>query len=349
MRHLIASFMLAALSGCQMAGPAPTPAPTSIEQRLAAIESRRMQFPPPAAQRPAVANRSVAINVTNEQILNLSDMDPPADSMRTDESSNSETAVTSLTSSEKEEKYLRRSPLPSLWDTIKRDAKNAPHDLWHDTKRVYANPVNLVILGTAYGGSLALQHGVDNSIEHHFNYNDDFQAPHHTFGNDWREAFAAVGSPYTHFAMAGAWYLIGQQRMDDKTYEVGKTLFSALTINGVTVVLGQAASCDKAPNGEYGTFPSGHTSSSFVVASVLHEAYGHAVGIPLYALAALAGYERLDDREHYFSDVMMGGVMGLVIGHSVASGRDPEFFGWKVLPYVSTQGGSGVAFLKTFE
>ena len=167
--------------------------------------------------------------------------------------------------------------------------------------------------------------------------------------NDWRDAFGAIGNPGTHFALAGVWYLLGQQTCNDKTYEVGKTLFSALTINGLTVMIGQTASWDKSPNGEWGTFPSGHTSSSFVVASVMHEAYGHLVGIPLYGLATLAGIERLDDREHYFSDVVMGAVLGTVVGHSVASGRDPEFFGWKLLPYASPEGGAGVAFMKTLD
>lgn len=246
---------------------------------------------------------------------------------------------------ERDENYLRRPPLDSLWDTVKRDVKDMPGDLWRDTKLVYANPVNLVILGTAYAGSLTLQEtGVDHSVEQHF------QHDRHHFNEDWRDAFATTGNPGTHFALAGAWYLIGQQSRDDKTYDVGKTMFSALIINGLTVLIGQAATWDRSPNGERGTFPSGHTSSSFVMASVLHRAYGHAVGIPLYGLATLVAVERIDSGEHYFADVVMGGVLGTVIGHAVASGRDPEFFGWKVVPYASPHsGGTGVALMKTFK
>lgn len=250
----------------------------------------------------------------------------------------------------REELYARRPPLPSFFETVKRDLKYLPKDLWRDTKRVYGNPLNLVILGTTYGGSLALQQsGVDDHIAGHFNDRHDFRPAHHHFKEDWRDAFGAIGNPGTHFALAGAWYLVGQQSMDDKTFEVGRTLFSALAINGVTVLLGQAATYDRAPNGERGTFPSGHTSSSFVFASVMHEAYGHLVGAPLYALATLAAYERVEDGEHYFSDVVMGAVLGTVVGHSVASGRDPEFFGWKLLPYASTDGGAGLAFVKTLD
>ena len=65
----------------------------------------------------------------------------------------------------------------------------------------------------------------------------------------------------------------------------------------------------------------------------MHEAYGPLVGIPLYGLGTLVAIDWLDDREHYLSDVVFGAVMGTVIGHSVASGRDPEFFGWKLIPY----------------
>ena len=241
------------------------------------------------------------------------------------------------------ERIAALAPLPDFWSTAKRDVKELPHDIWRDTKRVYGNPVNLVILGTTYGASLALQEtGPDDTVEDHYRGYD------RTFNSTWSDAFGAIGNPGTHFALAGGWYLLGQQTGDTKTYEVGKTMFSALLINGVTVMAGQAASGDKAPNGEWGTFPSGHTSSSFVMASVLHEAYGHAVGIPLYGVAVLAGVQRLDSGEHYLSDVVMGGVMGTVIGHAVASGRDPEFFGWKVVPYVSADGtASGIGLMKT--
>lgn len=253
---------------------------------------------------------------------------------------------------EKEEKYLRRRPLDSFWATVERDLRYLPHDLWRDTKRVYGNPVNLVILGTAYGGALTLQQtGVDNTIEDRLRHDRPFRrnVPRRNLSSDWRDVFATAGNPGTHFALAGVMYLFGQQTTDDKTYEVSKTLFSALAINGVTVLIGQAATWDNAPNGERGTLPSGHTSSSFVVASVLHEAYGHLVGIPLYALASVNAYERLESGEHYFADVVMGAVLGTVVGHSVASGRDPEFFGWKLTPYASPSTGAGIAFVKTMK
>ena len=238
----------------------------------------------------------------------------------------------------------RRAPLPGFWDTLKRDVRKMPTDLWEDTKAVYGSTPNLVILGMTYGGALAVQQtGPDDTVESSFR-------DHTIFSEEARDIFGAVGNPGTHFALAGAWYLLGQQRQDEKTYEVGRTLFSALIINGLSTMVGQAASWDRAPNGEWGAFPSGHTSSTFAVASVMHDAYGPLVGIPLYGVGVLVAMGRLEDDEHYLSDVIMGGVMGLVIGHTVAGEHEFEMFGGKILPYAdpNTQS-SGLVWVKHFK
>jgi hypothetical protein len=237
----------------------------------------------------------------------------------------------------------RPGPLPGFWETVKRDLQALPSDLWDDTKVVYSSPPNLLILGLTYGGSLALQAtGPDDTIE-------DSLRDKTIFKNDLADAFGALGNPATHFGIAGLWYLAGQQGQDDETYQVGKTLFSALIINGLSTVAGKLATWDESPNGEFFAFPSGHTSSSFTVASVMHEAYGPWVGAPLYALSALVAVERIDSGEHYFSDVIMGGVMGLVIGHTVAGEHDLELFGGRIVPYADPAlGVTGIAWHKQF-
>lgn len=237
----------------------------------------------------------------------------------------------------------RPGPLPGFWDTVKRDVVAMPGDLWRDTKKVYTSVPNLIILGAAYGGSLAIQQtGPDRTIEDGLRHKD-------IFSDGANETFSALGNPGTHFALAGAWYLIGQQTRDEKTYNVGKKLFSALIINGLTTMAGQAATWNDAPNGEWGSMPSGHASSTFCFASVMHREYGPLVGVPLYGLGALVAIERLDDDEHYFSDVVMGAVLGLVIGHTVASDEDLELFGGQILPYADPMTGStGIAWVKHF-
>ncbi len=62
------------------------------------------------------------------------------------------------------------------------------------------------------------------------------------------------------------------------------------------------------------SFPSGHTSSSFVVASVLYELYGADVGVPAYTMATVTGLQRIHSNWHWFSDVVAGAVLGTLIG-----------------------------------
>ncbi len=234
-------------------------------------------------------------------------------------------------------------PLPGFWDTLRRDLYAWPDELWSDTKRVYTSAPNLIILAATYGGALALQQtGPDDTIEDSLQHKTVFKA-------DVADAFATAGNPALHFGVAGLWYLVGQQSQDAKTYEVGKTLINALVINGLSTMVGKFAHFDKSPNGQYFAFPSGHTSSTFTFASVMHEAYGPWVGGPLYILGGLVAAERIDSGEHYFSDVIMGGVMGLVIGHSVATGHEIEVLGGRIVPYADPlSGASGLAWHISF-
>jgi hypothetical protein len=238
----------------------------------------------------------------------------------------------------------RSAPLPGFGDTLVRDIKAMPSDLWRDTKKVYTSVPNLLILGMSYGGVLAVQQtGPDDTIETSLRGKD-------MFSDDWNTAFGALGNPATHFALAGACYALGQQTQDAKTYDVSKKLFSALLINGMSTLVGKVATWDDSPNGEWGTFPSGHTSSTFCLASVIHQEYGPLAGAPLYGLGTLVAMSRLDDEEHYFSDVLMGAVLGLVVGHTVAGEEQIEVFGGHIVPYADPDTGSaGIAWVKHFE
>ncbi len=127
-------------------------------------------------------------------------------------------------------------------------------------------------------------------------------------------------------------------------------MIHALATNGLSTLAIKYVSNRDSPNGEAFAFPSGHTSSSVTFATVMHEAYGPWVGLPLYGLSAFVAIERLDDGEHWVSDVVFGAALGWVVGRTVAEGRRPEIFGGEIAPYVSPDGGlSGIAWIKTFD
>jgi membrane-associated phospholipid phosphatase len=69
------------------------------------------------------------------------------------------------------------------------------------------------------------------------------------------------------------------------------------------------------PNGENDlSFPSGHTAAAFVGASYLHHRYGIIWGAPMYVLAGVIGYQRVNVKDHYWSDVIAGAALGYAAG-----------------------------------
>jgi|GEM_PF-3017924 len=310
--------------------------------RLVEVEHHRLEHPghhrgsEPRSFNPrgAAAQARACGSGTVFQLTEFGDQQEPSPA---GERVSGDTTVTSDLSSS-------RAPLSGLWDTVKRDLRDLPGVFWEDTKAVYTDKSNLLVLGLTYGASLTLQQtGTDDTVENSFRRHG-----HRTFNDDFLDGFGAAGNPAIHFGLAGLWYLVGQQTQDEKTYNVGTKLFRALTLNGVSTMLGKAATWDRGPNGEWGTFPSGHTSSTFALASVMHHEYGPLAGVPLYGLGVLVGYTRLEDDEHYLSDVVMGGVLGLVIGHTIANDdQPPEVFGGRILPYADPASAStGIAWVK---
>lgn len=235
-----------------------------------------------------------------------------------------------------------RGPLPGFRETLKRDLRLMPEVLWSDTKAAFGDPWNLVLLASAGGASIALRTtNADDHVDEHYR--------RHSFYNSCgADTFGALGNPATHFALAGAFYLAGQQLQDDKTYEVGRKLFNALTITGLTTMALKVAAWDRSPNGEWGAWPSGHTSSTMAMATVLNGAYGPLIGVPMFGLTGLVAIERMDSREHWLSDVVFGAVLGWVVGETVVKEHRPELLGGEIVPYIDpVNGGAGVAWLKT--
>ena len=130
-------------------------------------------------------------------------------------------------------------------------------------------------------------------------------------------------------------------------YESSKTLLRALSLNGMVTTVLKATARTEAPNGNENVWPSGHTSSSFTLATVMWHEYGAQVGLPLFALAGYVGYERIDARNHNFSDVVSGALIGMAIGHAVARNQELRIGKFTVSPYVNPgQGSVKVAFSK---
>lgn len=64
------------------------------------------------------------------------------------------------------------------------------------------------------------------------------------------------------------------------------------------------------------SFPSGHTSNAFAVATVWSEHYGTRAAVPGYVLASMVGVSRLASKRHHLSDVVAGATLGYLVGKS---------------------------------
>lgn len=73
------------------------------------------------------------------------------------------------------------------------------------------------------------------------------------------------------------------------------------------------------PNFDDVSFPSGHTSSAFAIATVLATEYKNNPWVPpiAYGLATLTGLSRLNDNKHWASDVFLGGALGYFVGKTI--------------------------------
>lgn len=63
------------------------------------------------------------------------------------------------------------------------------------------------------------------------------------------------------------------------------------------------------------SFPSGHTATAFMTATMLTKEYGHLspwVGVGAYSLATATGLMRVANNKHWISDVMVGAGIGIL-------------------------------------
>jgi len=228
-----------------------------------------------------------------------------------------------------------------FWTSFGRDGKEFLPIMWDNTKATVTNPLSLVCIGLAGASGIAINaSGADDKVADHY---ERHGSQLNTF---WDSVGDAGGNPGTHFAIAGAAYLATLAANDVGNYEKSKTMLHALALNGIVTEALKVAARTHSPNGDPLGWPSGHMSSSVCFATVLHEQYGPMVGVPAFAFAGYVGYERIDARNHDFSDVVSGAFLGLAIGHAVAQNSQARIAGMKLVPYVDPRGVAGVALVK---
>lgn len=111
---------------------------------------------------------------------------------------------------------------------------------------------------------------------------------------------------------AGAEYL-----WDDRDY-VYQSHLRGLIYGGIGIYALKTTFSRPRPGGSENrqSFPSGHTTISFMTATHFAYAYGWKAAVIAYPVAAFVGASRLADDAHWFSDVAGGAFLGFMIGRA---------------------------------
>ncbi len=148
---------------------------------------------------------------------------------------------------------------------------------------------------------------------------------------DLESIFEPIGRAQSGFVITGGAWLIGRLTHRDKLTRTSAVAFESFLYTGAITSLAKGAFAREPPEGPgsrgqfwegESSFPSGHTSRTFAIATVFAESYGRRAAWVAYPIATLVGLARLEDSTHWASDVLAGGALGIAIGKALARRHD---------------------------
>jgi hypothetical protein len=166
------------------------------------------------------------------------------------------------------------------------------------------------VIPMVFGASLA---GSGNFVDRH---------AQSMFGGK-AQGFGAIGekagSMKVMIPLTVGLFAAGRTSSDSRFRAATYDMAEAVVVNGIyTAGLKNAVKRQRPDGSDRLSFPSGHTSSTFAMASVANAHYGAKVGIPAFALASAIGFSRVERGKHNVSDVLAGATLGFVVGRSVS-------------------------------
>lgn len=150
-----------------------------------------------------------------------------------------------------------------------------------------------------------------------FDENLTFSASCSTFLKTSFEPWArVVGQEWLLGSGALATYAIGRAFDRPRVAAIGGDLIEAQIVSGVTTVALKYAIRRTRPDGEPRSFPSGHASGTFAVATVMQRHFGLKGAIPAYTAAVLISGARMQANSHYPTDLILGAAVGILSGRA---------------------------------
>jgi membrane-associated phospholipid phosphatase len=228
---------------------------------------------------------------------------------------------------------------------------------WTDTKSVFTNPFHwktgqIIGAGAIAAGTIALIAWGDKPIQQFFYRNENLFIDRTSY-----YFFSPLGSGLMGIPTLGIFYACGVIWKNKKAKETGLKGLEAYVITFVmTTTIKQFTHRhrpyqDAPPDphnwdgpfswgGPYGTFgynsfPSGHSSSVFALATLIGLEYWDTKWVPIvsFGLAGFTALYRLAVNDHWASDVLFGSALGFAIGSMVYFNTNKKL---QIIPVSST-------------
>jgi hypothetical protein len=148
---------------------------------------------------------------------------------------------------------------------------------------------------------------------------------------EFGEAGQVIGGIVT-VSFVGGSVVASQLNKSDHFRSFSYTLAQAYATNFIMTRGLKLATHRMRPDGSASTsFPSGHASDSFTIATVMWSYYGKKWGIPLCIVATLVGVSRIEQGRHWPSDAIAGAALGYISAQTAIRGTKRELAGKKTL------------------
>jgi hypothetical protein len=206
-------------------------------------------------------------------------------------------------------------------------------DVLRDQRDFWTSPAKLRFSDADWlvpaGGLAAGLFVTDRDVSLHLSHNPRTMSHYNTISN------AGVGAL---IGGAGGLWLLGHARHDKHWSETGflagqAALNSLVMVEGLKYSLRRERPFQGAGRGSFfqsgDSFPSEHAAAAWAVAGVIaHEYPGPLTKFLAYGLASAVSYSRVRGRQHFSSDVFVGGMMGnLIAQHIYTRHHDPDLGG----------------------
>ena len=168
------------------------------------------------------------------------------------------------------------------------------------------------------------------------------------------------GAEYS-LGVLGGFFVAGTLGNDDKALHVAQDgltasiIASGIVTPAIKYVAGRSRPVQNAgvfnfrPFSGNVSFPSGHTTQAFAVASVISAHYEQTwVKCTSYSVAGLVGLARSYHQAHFASDVVAGALIGTVVGQSVVDYNERRRAGKVALVPDTSTGGIGLRLVGNF-